>query len=80
MKIVTLGSDPKQDIELMRDRINKVWAVDHDPQTGTHRFSETQATVGVAGAAQMLPLTPAGYIKAMLADGTHIAIPYYDQS
>jgi hypothetical protein len=80
VKLTTLGNDPKQDIELIRDRANKVWAVDHDPQTGTHRFRQTQTTVGAAGAASALPATPTGYIQASLADGTLIAIPYYAQS
>jgi hypothetical protein len=77
MKLITHGSDPKQDLDLIRDRVNAVWAVDHDPQTGGHRFSETQTTVGAAGSASALPATPSGYVRATLADGTSIAIPYY---
>lgn len=76
MNLITHG-DPKQDIELIRDRVNQVFATDHDPQTGTHRFSQTQTTVGAAGSATALPATPSGYLRATLADGTSIAIPYY---
>lgn len=77
MNLTTHGHDAKQDLELVRDRINDVWAVDHDPQTGLHRFSETQTTVGAAGSASALPANPSGYLRATLEDGTAIVIPYY---
>jgi hypothetical protein len=79
VKLTTIGNDPKQDIELIRDRANQVWAVEHDPQTGTHDFSETQTTVGAAGAATALPANPTGYFVIQV-NGTEYVVPYYAKS
>jgi hypothetical protein len=75
MKLTTNGGDPAQDLELVRDRINDVWAVDHHPD-GQHDFSDTQTTVGAAGSASALPATPTGYIR-VLVNGATVVIPYY---
>ena len=78
MNLIPSGTNDEQD--QMAERINLVWSVDHDPQTGVHRFSGTQATVGSAGSASALPATPSGYLTATLSDGTAIVIPYYAAS
>ena len=79
MKLITLGLSPALDIESMRDRINKVWAVEHAPQSGVHNFKTTQTTVGAAGGATALPATPTGYIE-ILVNGVEKVLPYYDPS
>ncbi len=63
-------------LQIVVNAIAASWQVDHAPD-GTHRFRDTQTTVGTAGAATALPATPSGYLNATLADGTAIVIPYY---
>ena len=73
MNLSILNSDRMADVlrgELQRlmARINRVWGVDHDPQTGAHRFGTTQSTVGAAGSASALPATPSRYAQVTYVD------------
>ena len=79
MKLITLGLSPALDIESMRDRINKVWAVEHASQSGVHDFKTTQTTVGAAGSGAAVPATTEGFI-VILVNGEQKVIPYFAQS
>lgn len=69
-------------------RINLVFGVEHNPQTGAHTkltvksltwTGATQTTVGAAGAASALPATPTGFLPFVIGTRTYV-IPFYDQS
>ncbi len=73
----------RNEIQQLVLRINHVWGVDHDPQTGAHRTftfdGSTQTTVGAAGGASALPATPKGYMTVKI-DGTEYVLPFYTKS
>lgn len=76
------------ELDQLVSRINAVFGVEHNPQTGAHAEisvtgltwnGTTQTTVGAAGAASALPANPLGYIRATVGS-TAIVIPYYRAS
>jgi hypothetical protein len=78
VKLTTLGINLRDDLEALRDRINKVWRVEHHDD-GQHNFKTTQTTVGAAGSGTALPATPEGYI-VILVNGEEKVLPYYAKS
>lgn len=50
-------------------------------QDGKIRYATAnlQTTVGAAGGASALPLTPLGYLRVVLESGTEVAVPYYNR-
>ena len=56
------------ELDAVLTRINTVWRVEHDPQTGRHRYATSQTTVGAAGAGAAVPATAAVYVQITYID------------
>jgi hypothetical protein len=66
-----LGEVVRNELDQLVARINRVFTVSHDPDTGVEFHRDTQTTVGAAGSADALPATPSAYatVKYLDADG-----------
>lgn len=58
----------RDEFDQLLARINTVWAVNHDPQTGVERYQTTQSTVGSAGSASAPPANPVRWADVKYTD------------
>lgn len=66
-----LGEVVRNELDQLTARINRVFTVSHDPDTGVLFHRDTQTTVGAAGSASALPANPVAYatVKYLDANG-----------
>jgi hypothetical protein len=77
-----LGEVVRNELDQLVARINKVFTVNHDPDTGVEFHRDTQLTVGSAGDASALPATPSAYATVKYLDENGLeqtgVIPIYE--